>query len=119
MGQREAEDVLGMITFMVSLYDHVAYVLLDPGASHSFVSEQFLKLTGIEPKLLEVILCVTTPLKDEVLISLGCSDCKIVVGGREEVIDLAVLVMHDFHVIIGMDWLVKQRALMNCSSKVI
>ena len=40
------------------------------------------------------------------LISFGCPKCKIVIGDREESIDLAVLAMFDFDVIIGMDWLV-------------
>ncbi|XP_056164001.1 uncharacterized protein LOC130137220 [Syzygium oleosum] len=65
----------------------------------------------------EVILRVTTSLKDEVLISVGCPGCKLVIGGRKEMIDLAVLAMYNFDVIIGMDWLVKQKAMMDCSSR--
>ncbi|XP_056159965.1 uncharacterized protein LOC115665687 [Syzygium oleosum] len=62
---------------------------------------------GVVTVLLENMLCVSTPLHDRVLVSLGCLDCKIVIGNREERIDLAVLAMYDFDVIIGMDWLMK------------
>ena len=34
-------------------------------------------------------------------------------------IDLVVLIMHDFDVIIGMDWLVKERVVIDCNSGVI
>ena len=119
MARREAENAPGVVTGTVFLCDHAAYALFDPGASHSFISEQFVKLSGIEPKLLEIMLCVTTPLSDKVLIEFGCPECKIVIGDREERIDLAILAMHDFDVIVGMDWLVKQRAVMDCSNRVI
>ena len=107
MARREAQDASGVVTGTVSLCDHAAYALFDLGASHSFISEQFVELSGIEPKSLDVMLCVTTPLNDKVLITLGCPDCKILIGDREGRIDLAVLCMYDFDVIIGMDWLVK------------
>ncbi|KAI6692069.1 hypothetical protein NL676_019779 [Syzygium grande] len=45
--------------------------------------------------------------------------CKLSVGGREDSIDLIVLAMFDFDVIIGMDWLTKQRATVNCYRKTI
>ncbi|XP_030475811.1 uncharacterized protein LOC115692971 [Syzygium oleosum] len=110
MARREAEDTPSVVIGTVSLCDHAAYALFNPEASHSFISEQFVKLTGIELNLLEVMLYVTTPLNDKVMISLGCPDCKMVIGDREEMIDLAVLPMFDFDVIVGIDWLVKKKA---------
>ena len=92
--------------------------MFDPGASHSFISAQFVKLSGIEPKLLEMMLCVTTPLNDKVLVEFGCPECKIAIGDRVGKIDLAVLTIHNFDVIVRMDWLVKQRAVMDYSNRV-
>ncbi|XP_048138572.1 uncharacterized protein LOC125315981 [Rhodamnia argentea] len=105
VARKEAENAPGVVTGKISLCDQAAYALFDPGASHSFVSAQFADLAEMELKPLDVILHVTTPLKDKVLVSLGCQNCKIVIGGSEEPIDLAVLAMYDFDVIIGMDWL--------------
>ena len=107
MARKDGKDAPGVVIGTISLCDHAAYALFDPGATHSFISEQFVKLVGIEPILLENMLCVMTPLHDEVLVSLGCLDCKIVIVNTEERIDLAVLAMYDFDVIIGMDWLSK------------
>ncbi|XP_030519451.2 uncharacterized protein LOC115732906 [Rhodamnia argentea] len=72
-----------------------------------------------ELKPLEVVLHVATPLKNEALGSLGCQNCKIVIGDSEELIDLAVLPMYDFDVIVGMDWLGKLKAVVDCGSRAI
>ncbi|XP_056160992.1 uncharacterized protein LOC130135554 [Syzygium oleosum] len=119
IARKEAKDSLNVVTSTVSLRDHAAYALFDLRASHPFISEQFVKLVELKPKPLKVILSVTTPLKDEVLVSVGCPGNKIIVGGREEVIDLAILAMYDFDVIIEMDWLVKQRAVVDCCNRII
>ncbi|XP_048133278.1 uncharacterized protein LOC115730148 [Rhodamnia argentea] len=118
-GQQTDENAPGVVTSMVTLNDHATYALFDPGASHSFVSAQHADLAELELKLLDVILHVTTPLKDKVLVSLGCLNCKIVIGGSEEQIDLAILTMYDFDVIIGINWLGRQRAALDCSNRVI
>ena len=51
--------------------------------------------------------------------TVGCIGCKLFVGGCEDSIDLIVLTMFDLDVIIGMDWLTKQRATVNCYRKTI
>ncbi|KAL3727557.1 hypothetical protein ACJRO7_032314 [Eucalyptus globulus] len=115
----QVEDVPDVITGMVSLNDHTAYALFDPGATHSFIAEQYVKLIGLSPMLLESMVSISTPLKDKVLAALGCSGCKLAIGERGGKIDLLVLAMYDFDLIIGMDWLTKQRAKMNCYRKAI
>ena len=65
------------------------------------------------------MLCVSTPMNDRMLISFGCPKCKIIIGDREESIDLVVLAMFDFDIIIGMDWLIRQRAVMDCNERTI
>ncbi|KAL3715744.1 hypothetical protein ACJRO7_007483 [Eucalyptus globulus] len=115
----QAEDAPNVITGMVSLNDHPAYALFDPGATHSFIADRFIKLIGLNPKLLESVVSISTPLKDRILSTMGCPDCKLVIGEQEGRIDLIVLAMYDFDVIIGMDWLTKQRAKMDCYRKAI
>ncbi|KAL3731174.1 hypothetical protein ACJRO7_028100 [Eucalyptus globulus] len=115
----QAEDAPNVITGTVLLNDHAAYALFDLGTTHSFITEQFVKLIGLSPELLESVVSISTPLKDKVLVALGCSGCKLMIGEREGKIDLIVLAMYDFDVIIGMDWLTKQRAKMNCYCKSI
>ena len=67
--RQEAKNAPGVITGTISLCGHAAYSLFDPEATHSFISEQFIKLVGIEPILLETMLSVSTPMNDKVLVS--------------------------------------------------
>ncbi|XP_048131549.1 uncharacterized protein LOC125314117 [Rhodamnia argentea] len=55
------------VTGTVFLHDHIAYALFDPGATHSFVAEQLVKLVGLSPKSLETVFKISTPLKDSVI----------------------------------------------------
>ncbi|KAL3753098.1 hypothetical protein ACJRO7_000490 [Eucalyptus globulus] len=114
-----AEDAPNVITSMVSLNDHPTYTLFDLGATHSFITDQFIKLIGLSPKLLESTVSISTPLKDSIMSTMGCTSCKLMIGEQEGRIDLIVLAMYDFDVIIGMDWLTKQRAKMECYRKTI
>ncbi|XP_048132734.1 uncharacterized protein LOC125314447 [Rhodamnia argentea] len=108
----ETEDS-STVTGTVFLHDHVAYALFDTGATYSFVAERFIKLVGLSPKSLETVFKISTPLKDSVISTIGCLDCKLIIGGHEEVIDPIVLEMNDFDVIVGMDWPTKQRVTMD------
>ncbi|XP_048128973.1 uncharacterized protein LOC125312930 [Rhodamnia argentea] len=119
VARKEAENAPGVVTGTVTLCDHATYALFNPEVSYSFVFARFAELAKMKLEPLGVVLHVTTPLKDKVLVSLGCSDCKIVIGGSEEIIDLAVLTMYDFDVIIGMDWLGRQGTVMDCGNGVI
>ncbi|XP_030440759.1 uncharacterized protein LOC115662801 [Syzygium oleosum] len=100
--RKEAEDSPAVITGTVSLHDHTTYALFDPRATHSIVAMQFVELVGLSPKPLGVVYSMSTPLKDSVVSAVGCANCKLFVGGREDSIDLIVLTMFDFDVIIGL-----------------
>ena len=96
-----------------------AYTLFDTGATHSFISARFVKLIGLSPRPLDISLCVSTPLKDTIMSTLVCKDCKITISGHDQIVDLIILTMYDFDVILGMDWLRKQRANVDCYRKII
>ncbi|KAL3746775.1 hypothetical protein ACJRO7_015675 [Eucalyptus globulus] len=115
----QAEDAPNVITSMVLLNDQPAYALFDPRASHSFIAERYVKLVELISELLESVISISTPLKDKVLATVGCLGCKLVIGERGGRIDLIVLAMFNFDVIVGMDWLTKQRAKMDFYRKAI
>ena len=46
--QQDADAVLDVVTGMISVYDHDAYALVDPGATHSFISVPFTERHQIE-----------------------------------------------------------------------
>ena len=44
-------------------------------------------------------------------------DCNVRIGSRDLKVDLILLNMRDFDVIIGMDWLSKYKATVDCHKK--
>ena len=46
-------------------------------------------------------------------------NCPLTVHDRELSIDLIVLPFHEFDLILGMDWLSKHRAIIDCDTKTI
>ena len=46
--QQDANGALNVVTSIISILDHDAYTLVDPGATHSFTSRPFLDRFQIE-----------------------------------------------------------------------
>jgi hypothetical protein len=46
-----------------------------------------------------------------------CHDCSIMIKGRIFLANLIVLDLHDFDIILGMDWLAKNHAVIDCHKK--
>ena len=46
-------------------------------------------------------------------------NCPLMVHGREFSIDLIALPFHEFDLILGMDWLSKHRAIVDCDKKIV
>lgn len=119
MTQKEASASKIVISGMLSLHGHKAYALFDTGATHSFFSVQYVKLHDLKIELLDEPSVVSTPLRDSVLLIMGCRNYEITTGDRSLIMNLIILVMHDFDLIIGMDWLRQQRAKVDCYRKVV
>ena len=46
-------------------------------------------------------------------------NCPLMVHDREFLVDLIALPFHEFDLILGMDWLSKHRAIVNCDKKTV
>ena len=82
-----------------------ARVLLDPGATNSFVSPVFASKSGWQTSRMVIPLFVVTPLSDSLDSDVFLSNCPVLIEGRELLADLVLLDVMDFDVILGMDWL--------------
>jgi hypothetical protein len=80
------------------------------GATHSFVSSMFLKLSRLFIRTLEVDLAVATPVGKTVMCSRIAHGCPIIINERILLPNLVVLPMHGYNVILGMDLLAKHFA---------
>ena len=73
-------------------------------------------MTGVQTCALP-ILSVSTPIGDTLMTNLVLKSCIICIEGRELLADLVLLDMHDFDVILGMDWLASYDASVHCFEK--
>ncbi|XP_074322876.1 uncharacterized protein LOC141659849 [Apium graveolens] len=94
-----------------------AYVLFDTGSTHSVVSLSFVRHLGVAPPLLYPHMSISTPMGNYVVISDVYQECPIAVGDRSCKVNLLPMKMHDFDIILGMDWLSEHRATIDCQGK--
>ena len=83
----------------------VSNVLIDTGASHSFISSTFASILGLELAQLASPICVESPIGGEMIPKQGCRACDIEVTGRRLPFAFVLLDVTSFDVILGMDWL--------------
>ncbi|XP_040968578.1 uncharacterized protein [Gossypium hirsutum] len=60
---------------------------------------------------------VTNPLGQSVVVNLICHNCPLKVKGCDFPADLMLLPFREFDIILGMDWLMKHDAVVNCREK--
>ena len=92
-------------------------VLFDSGASHSFIIASFVRELGLEAETLEKPLYVSYPLGTRVSLELICQGCELEISGILLTVDLRVMDMSEFDVILGMDWLMTYRVIIDCEHK--
>ena len=112
------EDV-DLITGTVFISGSPAYVLIDTGASHSFVSVDFVRTHDWSTELRTRAMEVQTPLGKQVLVDRICKDRKVRIADRDLAVDLTVLDMCDFDVLLGLDWLTTHHAIVDCERHVV
>ena len=62
---------------------------------------------------------VTSPLGHDVLVNKVHRNCPIMIHGKKFDADLLSLNVHEFDIILGMDWLHKYQAMVDCCSKTV
>ena len=117
MTQQDSDAAPDVVTGIISILDHDAYKLVDPGATHSFASKPFLDRFQIETKAIEGRMRVSLPVGDPLFSGKVVKDSRVLIGGQEFPADLVALDMRDFDVVLGMDWLSRHRATLDCYKK--
>ncbi len=113
-----AEESNTVVTGSVLVCSYPGKVLFDSGATHSFISTNFVRKYTIPTSQLKERICIETPL-DSQITNLICKLCPITIDGWELTADLIPLDMHDFDIILGMDWLCKNKENIDCHEKQI
>lgn len=115
----EAKNTPDVLTGTFLINQKPAYVLFDSGASRSFVSESFFQGDVIPLSALDTPLDVEIADDRVVFVSSVYRECQFVIGDQVFLINLIPMKMGEFDVVVGMDWLSKHRATIQCESKII
>ena len=96
---------------MILVYDLDAHILIDPGATHSFISNVIVESQPIDCSIVVSLLTGDSRLADVYMVS------RVIIGGQEFMADLILLDIHDFDVVLGMDWISRHHATVDCYRK--
>nr|XP_027093662.1 uncharacterized protein LOC113714065 [Coffea arabica] len=120
LDHRRVPDSSEVVKGTIPIFHRLAKLLIDPGATHSFVNPAFMCGIVVNPVKLPYDLEVKTPTGNQSLITnMVYKNCEIWVGERKLVGDLISLDLKGYDVIIGMDSLARYNAQLNCKTKVV
>ena len=114
MTSQEAMATPEVVTGTLSIFGDDARVLIDPGATHSFISREYVTRVEATPVPLGCGLEISTPIGESQWPSqmLKCSLFSI--EGQDMEADFIVIDLKGLDVILGMDWLASNYASMDC-----
>ena len=118
-GRSEAETSDVVITGNLLVCDCMASVLFDPGSTFSYVSSSFATSLNLHCELLDISICVSTPVGESVIIEKVYRSCLVLFVGSNTYVDLVILEMVDFDVILGMTWLSPNFVILDCNAKTV
>ncbi|GKD03781.1 putative reverse transcriptase domain-containing protein [Tanacetum coccineum] len=102
-----------------SLNDHFATVLLNSRADFSFISTNFVTLLNVKSSIVKPGYVIEVTDGKKVEVDTIIRDCKLELGNSLFIIDLIPLGHGSFDVIVGMDWLSKNKVVIVCHEKVV
>nr|GEU69206.1 putative reverse transcriptase domain-containing protein [Tanacetum cinerariifolium] len=108
-----------VVTGTFSLNNQFATVLFDSEADFSFISTKFAPLLNVEPCILNPGYVIEIFDGESVEVDRVICDCNLELGNFLFTIDLISLGHGSFDVIVGMDWLSKNKAVIVCHEKVV
>jgi hypothetical protein len=101
---------------MFLVNDTSAVVMFNSGASHSFISATYVGKHNLPLALLRCQMIISSPGGDMPARQL-CPKVNLKIRGVDFVANLIVLESKGIDVILGMDWLIKYKILIDCAKK--
>uniref|UniRef100_A0A1S2Z8R5 Uncharacterized protein LOC101491348 n=1 Tax=Cicer arietinum TaxID=3827 RepID=A0A1S2Z8R5_CICAR len=92
-------------------------VIYDSGATHSFISLDWVDSLQLTITTLPFDLVVTLPSTESVKCNTACLQCPLIVFDRRFNVDLICIPLKHVGVILGMDWLSSHYVLLDCARK--
>jgi hypothetical protein len=104
---------------MLQINDYQMHVLFDSGATQFFIANKNVTKLSKEIKRVEKGFIIRTPLGETVETNVVFEGVGININGCELEADLIPLELSDFDIILGMNWLGKNKACLDCFTKTV
>ncbi|XP_012845769.1 PREDICTED: uncharacterized protein LOC105965752 [Erythranthe guttata] len=117
MTQEQIDQDPSMIAGTIFILEEPIYALIDSGSTHSFISKDIIAHLNLEPNRLNYEYRILIPSGEEMCSNLVIINCPIRVHTQTMNFNLILLPIQNFKVILGMDWLTKFKAQIDCASK--
>ena len=108
-----------MVTGQLLIANTLAYVLIDSRETHSFASCKFVECVSHDCDVLRQGFSTSLLSREILFSSHWLRAIPMIILGIELYVVLVILNMHDYNVILGMDFLEKYNATIECQSKKI
>ncbi|KAA3466363.1 gag-pol polyprotein [Gossypium australe] len=115
--RREDGDAPDIITGTFLIFGVPFTALIDIGSTHSYVASTMSGTLGIESEVTSSRMTVISPLGQFIVVNKLFRSVSLEVQGVVFPADLMELLFGEFDLILGMDWLVKYRANLDCPAK--
>ena len=99
---------------MILIYSTWVCVLFDTGAIHSFIYASYANALGLKMEMIENLLLTESPMGTNSRVDRICKGYVITLADKALKVNLRILDMTGYDVIMGMDWLIVYRALIDC-----
>eukprot|EP00253_Pinus_taeda_P022348 PITA_22348 len=116
---RQAEYQPTMVEFEGKISNLTISVLIDPGATLSYVSPKVVERCNLQSVKFKNPWLVQLATGAKRRVTAKINDCPFVIADQPVTADLNILPLGSYDILIGMDWLEKHWSLVDCKTKVI
>ncbi|XP_028054434.1 uncharacterized protein LOC114258647 [Camellia sinensis] len=117
VANRNTQNAEAVVSGTISICDKPVDALIDSGSTHSFISMVFAETLNRPMETLNYMLCVASPMEGSILCSTVFVACELFLRNAVLFADLIPLDMRHFDVVLGIDWLAKYYATIDCALK--
>ena len=110
----EDTDAPDVIAGNFKIFDTTVHAWIDPGSTHSYICTDIPNLGKLPRSETEYDILVKNLLGYSVIVNIVYKDCPIKIREYEFLGDLIELSFKEFDVILGMDWLSRNQAIVDC-----